>query len=129
MRPRSSRPPVCVFVLLVSQPAPHAPRITSGARYCRVLITAEWWSCSYVAPPKSMILTSVRDGRLYEADEVGSCKDREESAASKAMGGATDTARGGRRGAGREGPQAEVVVSGGAAKRTKGHQNGSGRLP
>lgn len=44
------------------------PKITSGHLYCLVLITDEWWSCSKVAPPKSINLICALRGRLTIPD-------------------------------------------------------------
>jgi len=41
-------------------------KMTSGALYYRVLIMGVWRSSAYVAPPKSMTLTSQERG-LYQA--------------------------------------------------------------
>lgn len=41
------------------------PKMTSGARYWRVLIISEWCSSSKVAPPKSIILISSDAGYQY----------------------------------------------------------------
>lgn len=38
-------------------------RITSGLLYCLVLIIELWWSSYFVAPPKSMILILLEDGK------------------------------------------------------------------
>ena len=40
------------------------PRMTSGGRYCRVQIVEDFFSLSYVAPPKSIILILVLAGTI-----------------------------------------------------------------
>ena len=41
------------------------PRMTSGARYCLVLTTDDFFSLSYVAAPKSITLICVLSGMQY----------------------------------------------------------------
>ena len=73
----------------MSDGRPHpVPRMTSGARYCRVLMTLPLRSQSYVAPPKSMTRMEVSAGASTRAPAL-----RLELVLSLTWNGSRDTSR------------------------------------